>query len=66
MLRWLAWRNVKILNQILHIWNLWVEGFQSVFELSKLVDILEALTQGKNIFAKDSHLSSRRDEPLRC
>ena len=62
----LAWRNAKFLNHILHIWNLWVEGFQSVFELSKLVDILEALTQGKNILVKDSHLSSRRDEPLRC
>ena len=42
MLRYMASRNVKILNQILNFWNLWVKGFQTVYRLSKSVDILEA------------------------
>ena len=41
MLRRMAWRNVKNLNQILHFWNLWVKGFQAVYRLSKSADILE-------------------------
>ena len=41
MLRYMASRNVKILNQILNFWNLWVKGFQTVYRLSKSVDILE-------------------------
>ena len=41
-LRYMAWRNVKNLNQILHFWNLWVKGFQTVYRLStKLFDIFE-------------------------
>ena len=41
----MAWRNAKNLNQILHFWNLWVKGFQTIYRLSKSVDILEeALT----------------------
>ena len=40
-MRFMAWRNVKNLNQILHFWNLWVNDFQTVFRLSKLVYILE-------------------------
>ena len=38
---YMAWRNVKNLNQILHFWNLWVNPFQTVYRLSKSVDILE-------------------------
>ena len=37
----MKWPNVKNLNQILHFWNLWAKGFQTVYRLSKLVDILE-------------------------
>ena len=40
-LRNMAWRNVKNLNQLLHLWNLWVKGFQTVYRLSRSVDILE-------------------------
>ena len=40
-LRYMAWRNVKNLDQILHFWNLWVKCFQTVYTLWKLVDILE-------------------------
>ena len=41
MLCYMAWRYVKNLNQIWHIWNLWLKGFQTVYRLSKSVDILE-------------------------
>ena len=34
-------RNVKNVNQIFHFWKLGVKGFQTVYRLSKLVDILE-------------------------
>ena len=40
-LRYLAWRNANILNQILHFWNSWVKGFQMVYRLSRSVDISE-------------------------
>ena len=40
-LRYMAWRNIKNLNQNLHFWNLWVKGFQTVFRMSRSVDILE-------------------------
>ena len=38
MLRYMAWHNVKNLDQILYFW---VKCFQTVYTLSKLVDILE-------------------------
>ena len=41
MLHFMARRYVKNLYQILGFWNLWVKGFQMVYRLSKLVDILE-------------------------
>ena len=51
-LLYMAWRNVKNLNQILHFSNLYVKGFQTVYRLSKLVAIFEeALTM-------DSYLTS--------
>ena len=38
----MAWRNLKNLNQILlHFWNLWVKGLQTVYRLSESVDILK-------------------------
>ena len=40
-MRYMAWHNIKNLNQILHFWNLWVKGFQTVYRMSKSVDILE-------------------------
>ena len=40
-LHYMVWRNVKNVNQILHIWNLWVKGIQTIYGLSKSVDILE-------------------------
>ena len=46
-LRYMAWRNVKNLNQILHFWNLWVKGFQTVYKFSKLNNISE---EALNVF----------------
>ena len=40
-LHYMAWCNAKNLNQILHFWNLWVKGFQTVYGVSKSVDILK-------------------------
>ena len=40
-LRYMAWRNMQNLNQLLHFWNLWVKGFQTVYRLCRSVDILE-------------------------
>ena len=37
----MAWRYVKDIKQILHFWNLWVKGFQTVYRLSKSFDISE-------------------------
>ena len=34
-MRYRAWGNIKNLNQILHFWNLYVKGFQTVYRLSK-------------------------------
>ena len=47
--RYVPWLFVKNLIQILHFWNLWVKGFQTVYtcRLSKSVDILEeAIMEG--------------------
>ena len=40
-LRYMTWRNIKNLNQLLHFWNPWDKGFQMVYRLSRSVDILE-------------------------
>ena len=49
MLRYMAWRNVKNLNQTLNFYNLWVKGFQTVYRFSKSVDILEEALNLLNI-----------------
>ena len=42
---YVAWQRVKTPSQVLYIWNLWVKGFQTVYGLSKTLDVLEeALT----------------------
>ena len=41
----MAWRSIENLNQILHFWNHWVKGDQTVYRLSKSVDILEEAVQ---------------------
>ena len=40
-LRHMAWRNNKKLNQLLHFRNQRDKGFQTVFRLSRSVDIME-------------------------
>ena len=37
-------------NQILHFWNLWVKGFQTVYRLSKSVDIFEEASMFNCLF----------------
>ena len=56
MLRYMAWCNVKNWNRILHFWNLWVKSFQSVYRLSRSVDILEeALKMTFNMYFQWDH-----------
>ena len=54
-----------ISNQILHFWNPWIEGFQTVNRLSKSVDVLEEALGAFPMMRQNDHkYGSRAQKPM--
>ena len=65
-LRYMAWRNAKNFNQILHFRNVWVKGFKTVYRLSRSVDILEEALKLKSKPCKKSNPSVSSNKSCCC